>query len=147
MLKPIFFTLCLFPLTAWANEPCFLTSDNSSVIKGSFESINKVSKRVFPVGNEGVFKCVVTVRATVKGKSVRGHGTYTYNPDQTQEFGCNKAFETAKVNILRRFHTEDFKSKVVQKCDTRKKWEGQNRIVETYSTLPWIKPKFIGERK
>jgi len=92
--------ISLFATTsAFADAPCDYSNNDKITFQGRIESVKVMKKSVFPYIDD-TRKCIVNIRAKVKGKWYPSVGQYTFGPDMTENDACNNAEHRAKVKIM-----------------------------------------------
>ena len=89
----------LLSSTAFAETPCDYQSNDSITFRGEIESIKVMRKQVFPYFDD-TNKCIINIRAKIKGKWYASVGQYTFGPDMSQKDACDHAEHRAKVKVM-----------------------------------------------
>ena len=130
---------------SFARTPCYMTDETRTVVEGTIDRIVNV-RFITRDSVEDSRVCTATVHTVITGKQTIGVGRYRFFPDTTQKDACEKALENAKINAVQKRLPENLTSVRTQKCDTRTKDGGRNRIIDDLGALPWNQPKWIGDR-
>jgi len=84
---------------AYAEAPCDYENKDKITFQGQIESVKMMKRSVFPYIDD-TRKCVVNIRAKVKGKWYPSTGQYTFSPDMTENDACDNAEHRAKVKVM-----------------------------------------------
>jgi hypothetical protein len=130
------------------SEPyCSMNTDTLAYVQGTIEQTKNIEMK--HQRSSGTTLCSVTLDAKVNGKWHKTKGSYGYGPDISENTGCSRAIQNAKVILLRQVAPEKLENQQRLECTDAKinhGFPGGRKLLDDTQILPWIEPEFYTKR-